>query len=96
MNNSSLEKKKWVSLLSRSLFYTSLMGFFSGTIFGYLHVKGWIPSATSSLILYSITIILGAVLSISFILASQWRHFQFKPKKIKTPPTSLYKELLPL
>jgi hypothetical protein len=70
------------ALLFRILFYTSLAGFVSGSIFGYLHMKGWIPKAEEGLILYAATFVIGAILSSSFVLY-QSRQSQLKTKKIK-------------
>lgn len=74
----------WNSFLFRSLFYTSLLGFFSGLIFGYLHIKGWIPDADKGLILYAVTFGIGAVLSTSFVLYQSQQN-QRKVERIKLP-----------
>ncbi len=70
------------SFLFRSLFYTSILGFIAGLIFGYLHMRGWIPNAEKGLIMYAVTFGIGALLSTSFILY-QSRQNQRKADKIK-------------
>ncbi len=74
----------WSSFLFRSLFYTSILGFIAGLIFGYLHMRGWIPNAEKGLIMYAVTFGIGALLSTSFILY-QSRQNQRKAEKIKLP-----------
>ncbi len=76
--------KLWGSFLFRSMFYTSILGFFSGLIFGYLHMKGWVSSADKGLILYAVTFGIGALLSTSFVLY-QSRLNQRKAERIKLP-----------
>ena len=72
----------WNSFLFRSLFYTSILGFLAGLIFGYLHMRGWISNADKGLILYAVTFGIGAVLSTSFVLY-QSRLNQRKAERIK-------------
>lgn len=72
------------SFLFRSLFYTSILGFTTGLIFGYLHIRGWISNADNGLILYAVTFGIGALLSTSFVLY-QSRQNQRKTEKIRLP-----------
>lgn len=65
-----------------SLLYTSLAGFVAGSVFGYLHLTGWIPNADEGLILYGVTFSVGAILSTSFALY-QSRLNRLKAQKIK-------------
>lgn len=76
--------KPRMPFLFRSLFYTSILGFIAGLIFGYLHMKGWIPNAEKGLIMYAVTFGIGALLSTSFVLY-QSRQNQRKVEKIKLP-----------
>ena len=76
--------KPWGSFLFRSLFYTSILGFLAGLIFGYLHMRGWISNADKGLILYAVTFGIGALLSTSFVIY-QSRLNQRKTEKIKLP-----------
>ena len=76
--------KLWGSFLFRSLFYTSILGFIAGLIFGYLHIKGWISNADKGLILYAVTFGIGALLSTAFVLY-QSRLNQRKTEKVKLP-----------
>lgn len=80
---SSRHTPKFISgFLFRCLFYTSIAGFISGSTFGYLHIKGWVPNAEEGLILYGITFGIGAILSTSFVLY-QARQKQLKAEKIR-------------
>jgi hypothetical protein len=79
---SSPSSKGKPTLLFRGLFYTSLAGFFSGLLFGYLYMRGWVPNAENGLILYAVTFGIGAVLSTSFVLY-QSKLNQLKSGKIK-------------
>jgi hypothetical protein len=74
----------WGSFLFRSLFYTSFLGFIVGLVFGYLHMKGWIPSADKGLVLYAVTFGIGALLSTAFVFY-QSRQNQRKVERIKLP-----------
>jgi hypothetical protein len=71
----------WIFLF-RCLFYTSIVGFVSGSAFGYLHMRGWVPNADDGLLLYSITFAIGAILSTCFVFY-QVRQNRLKAKKIK-------------
>lgn len=79
----ALSKKNKRTIIFRGLFYTSLIGFLSGLVFGYLYIRGWVPNAENGLILYGITFGIGACLSTSFVLY-QSKLNQLKSEKIKT------------
>lgn len=85
----SIPKSKW-HFLFRCLFYTSIAGFISGSTFGYLHIKGWMPNAEEGLILYGITFGLGAILSTFFVFyqARQGRLKAEKIRRLKVPHLS--------
>ena len=76
--------KFWSSLLFRSLFYTSILGFITGLVFGYLHMRGWVPNANEGLMLYAVTFGIGALLSTAFV-TYQSRLNQRKLEKVKLP-----------
>jgi FtsH-binding integral membrane protein len=63
-----VQTKSKLHSLFRILFYTSLLGFIGGITFGYLHMKGVVPSAEDGMILYGITLGIGAILSTLFVL----------------------------
>jgi len=72
------------SFLFRGLFYTSIVGFITGLVFGYLHMTGWLSTADEGLILYGVTFGIGALLSACFVLY-QSRQNKQKPAKVKLP-----------
>jgi hypothetical protein len=80
--SSPRNSKTWWNFITRTLFYTSLVGFILGAAFGYLHIKGWLKNAEEGLVLYAITFGGGAFVSASFVLY-QARQGQLKMQKIK-------------
>jgi hypothetical protein len=88
-----IPKSKW-RYLFRCLFYTSIAGFISGSTFGYLHIKGWMPDAEEGLILYGVTFGMGAILSTFFVFyqARQGRLKSEKIRRFKVPHLSREKK----
>ena len=65
LNANSVKKS---SLLLRILFYTSLLGFFCGIGFGYLHLHGWVPDSEQSMLIYALTLGIAVILCTFFVL----------------------------